>query len=125
MKNVFIAIMMLVGVNAMADVYVPYDQWTYLPHCGGEVKLDCPDRRYAKENNQCTIRFSNSYGCNRIKLYTGSDYYPNWSTVDLSMKGTFYVDYMKINVWGRDSFKAYMYSTSSDQYEQVHFQFNY
>lgn len=126
MKKIFAALVMsLVGFSAMADVYVPYNQWTYLPHCGGSTRLDCPSERNAKQNDRCEIQFSNSFRCDRIKLYVGSDYYPTSYTSDLRMKGSFYVDYSKINIWGRDSFKVYMYSTDENKYERIHYQFNY
>lgn len=126
MKSLIAAIVMsLVGLSAMADTYVPYGRWVPLNYCGGETKLDCPSMRGAKESDQCTIQFRGSYVCERVKLYVGSDYYPTYYTSDVRMKGSFYVDYSKINIWGRDSFKIYMYSTDSEKYEQVHYQFNY
>ncbi len=126
MKTLLAALLLsVVGVSAMAEVYVPYNQWTYLPHCGGSTKLSCPDMRNAKQADRCEIQFSNSYRCDRIKLYVGQDYYPTYGTSELSMKGRFYVDYSKIRTWGSDSFKTYMYATDSNQYEQVHYHFDY
>ncbi|MBL7544907.1 MAG: hypothetical protein JNL11_13905 [Bdellovibrionaceae bacterium] len=126
MKMLLAALVMsVVGFSAMAEVYVPYNRWTYLPHCGGSTRLVCPDQRNAKQNDRCEIQFSNSYRCDRIKLYVGQDYWPTYGTSEHDMRGSFWVDYSKINVWGADNFKVYMHSTSSDLYEQVHYQFNY
>ncbi|MCK6598660.1 MAG: hypothetical protein L6Q37_09875 [Bdellovibrionaceae bacterium] len=126
MKKILAAVAMsLVGFSAMAEVYVPYNQWTYLPHCGGYTKLVCPDVSNAKQTSQCEIKFSESYNCNRVKLYVGYDYYPKLVTSEVAMQGSFYVDYSKINKLGSDNFRTYMYSTSTDTYEQVYYQFNY
>src|SRR5450631_3716824 len=69
MKTLLALIIVMAGVAAQADVYVPYGQWTALPHCGGQTRLTCDDVNNARANNQCRIEFSNSYGCNTIKMY--------------------------------------------------------
>ncbi len=113
----------LVSLSAVADVFVPYGQWTALPNCGGSTKLSCPDVRNARERDLCTIEFANSYNCSNINLYTKRDYYPKRETVSMHMAQSFYVDSRKVNPSG--NFKAFLESNDKNTYEKVDYQFAY
>lgn len=125
MKKIFATLMlMLVGSSAFAVTYVPYNTWTYLPHCGGMTRLVCDDVPQARQRNQCRIEFRNSYNCSQIKMYVTSDFHPGIYSNVMPMSGEFYVDNNKVGVWS-DSFRVFLNSGEGSAYDQVRYQFAY